>query len=146
MKQIELFKGRKIVQINDREAGSVFDFMRHICGPHELDIYEKKKLDFAYFGNATPSANISFGYLEYGTDVTVRLGREIEHYTVCLPLRGRQTISHAHTRFLSEHDKAIVLSPGLEFTVDLQRDWRSLFITISRGLMDLELRRLVGRP
>lgn len=145
MTRIELFKARKVVQVKDDQADSVFQFMRDVTGPHELEIYEKGELEFAYFGNASPSANVSFGYLEYGTDVTVRLGLGIEHYTVALPLRGRQALSRAGMRFLSEHDKAIVLSPGLDFTVDIERDCRSLFITINRRLMELELRRLLGR-
>ncbi len=145
MTRIELFKTRKIVQVKDHEAGSVFQFMRDICGPHELDIYEKGELEFAYFGNAVPSTNVSFGYLEYGTDVTVRLGDGIEHYTVALPLRGRQILSRAATRVLSVPDKAIVLSPGLDFTVDIERDCRILFVTIKRRLMELELKRLLGR-
>lgn len=139
-----LVAAKDIVRVKDQDADSVFQFMRSFCGQHGLGIHKKGDLRFGYYGTAKPRADISFGYLEYGTAVTVCLGDGIENYSVSLPLQGTQTVYQGRERCLSEPRKAIVLSPAREIAVDIDSNWRSVFITINRRIVDLELRRLTG--
>lgn len=142
---LSLLRAQRFAQVSDRQASSVHQFMEDFCGPHGLEIYHKKELAFSYAGNAAPSSNISFGYLEYGTDVTVQMGDGIDHYTVNLPLRGQQTVSQGLTRHKSDPQHGILLSPGQQLQVDMSREYRSIFVTINRHIMELALSRLIGR-
>lgn len=142
---LSLLRTQRFAQVFDRQASSVHQFMEEFCGPHGLEIYHQKELDFSYAGNGSPSSNISFGYLEYGTDVTVQIGDGIGHYTVNLPLRGTQTVSQGRLRYKSDASHGILLSPGQELQVDINRDYRSIFVTIKRHIMELALSRLIGR-
>lgn len=142
---ISLLRAQRFVEVSERQATSVHEFMENISGPHHLEIYHKKELAFTYAGNAVPSANISFGYLEYGTQVSVEMGAGIEHYTVNLPLTGRQTVSHGHRQITSNAQHGILLSPEMQLQIDIDREYRSIFVVINRRMMDLALSRLIGR-
>jgi len=137
--------GRKLVRVEDRHADSVYEFMEGICGPHQLNIFHKRELSFSYIGNAAPSANLTFGYLEYGTDVSVNMQADIEHYTVNLPLRGSLIVTVDELKVCSNPQRAILLSPGKQISIDIDRDWRSVFITIDRRIMELALSQLIGQ-
>ena len=142
---LSLLRAQRFAQISDRQATSVHRFMEDFCGPHGLEIYHQKDLAFNYAGNGTPSADISFGFLEYGTEVTVQMGDGIDHYTVNLPLRGAQTVTQDLARHKSDPAHGILLSPGQQLQVDIDRDYRSIFVTIKRQIMELALSRLIGR-
>lgn len=144
MVERERFESPAVVRVENDEPNTVFNFMWSICGPHELEIHDRSDLRFRYSGNARPASNISFGYLEYGTPVTVHLGGGIENYSLSLPVRDRQTALNADGSAVSDVKRAIVLSPRRDIMVDIEGDCAALFVTIDRRLMDLELRRLVG--
>ncbi|WP_264214337.1 AraC family transcriptional regulator [Leisingera thetidis] len=142
---ISLLRAQRFAQVSERQASSVHEFMESISGPHQLEIYHQKELAFSYAGNAVPSANISFGYLEYGTQVSVEMGAGIEHYTVNLPLTGHQTVSHGQRKIASNPQHGILLSPKMQLQIDIDHEYRSIFVVINRGMIELALSRLIGR-
>jgi AraC-like DNA-binding protein len=142
---VSLLRGQKLVRVQDKQAESVFEFMAGIWGPHRLDIFHTSDLSFSYIGNASPSANLTFGYLEYGTDVGVNNPADFEHYVVNLPLRGRLAVTFDDRKVWSTPQRAILLSPGKQISLDIERDWRSVFITISSRIMELALSQLIGQ-
>ncbi|MDO5604198.1 MAG: AraC family transcriptional regulator [Paracoccus sp. (in: a-proteobacteria)] len=142
---IGLLRAQRFAQVSHQRATSVHQFMEDICGPHGLEIYHKKELAFRYAGNAAVSRNVSFGYLEYGTQVSVGMGEGIGHYTVNLPLHGSQRVTGGQTRVDSDARSGIILSPGMQLQLDIDRDYRSIFVTIDRPIMELALSRLIGR-
>ena len=73
------------------------------------------------------------------------MGDGIDHYTVNLPLRGAQTVTQDLARHKSDPAHGILLSPGQQLQVDIDRDYRSIFVTIKRQIMELALSRLIGR-
>ncbi len=135
---------RSVIRVREQEANSVLQFMTSIYGPHELNIHERNSVKFGYVGNARAMADTSFGYLEYGSTVTVSLGKEIDHYTVCLPIQGSHTLFDSGIPDLS--NKALVLSPGREASINMDSQWRSVFVTFNRRILEFELARLLGQP
>jgi AraC-like DNA-binding protein len=120
--------------------------MTSVGGPHRLKIANERDLRFTYTGNATPTSTVSLGYLEYGTDVTVFLNQSSEYYSVSLPINGQLLLNSGGAQHSSEGSKAIVISPGRQSTLDLDGSCRTLVVSINRRLLELVLRRLIGRP
>lgn len=142
---LSLLRAQRFAQTSGHHLTSVHQFMEGNFGTHGLEIYHQKELAFQYAGNAVPMSNISFGYLEYGTEATIKLDDGIDHFTVNLPLQGQQIVTHGATRHKSNPAQGILLSPGQHLTVDIDRDCRSVYVTINRRVMELALSRLIGR-
>lgn len=141
---VSLLRAQKMVRVADRHADSVYQFMENFCGPHKLEFHHKSEVSFSYVGNAARLSNVSFGYLEYGAAVTVGIGADIGHYALSLPVNGRQIVSQGGADTYSDSRQAILLSPGKPLTVDIDRGWRSVFITVNARIMELALSQLIG--
>lgn len=137
---------RRLIEVCERDASPVCDFMVNMCGPHSLDFINRKEVSFSYSGSGLSNSNITFGYLEYGTETRIGIGAGIGHYSISLPRRGRQTVVAGNRRYQTGAQTAVILSPGENLEVDLDRDWQSVFVTINTRIMDLALSRLIGGP
>ncbi|WP_323019616.1 AraC family transcriptional regulator [Pararhodobacter sp.] len=137
---------RRLIEVCERDASPVCDFMVNMCGPHSLDFMNRKDVSFSYRGSGNSNSNITFGYLAYGTETRIGIGAGIGHYSISLPRSGRQTVVSGSRRYQSGPLQAVILSPGEDVEVDLDRDWRSVFVTINKRIMDLALGRLIGAP
>ncbi|MCY1396159.1 HTH-type transcriptional activator RhaS [compost metagenome] len=146
MTYVDFFNKKQTVKVIDDNPDSVFQFMRSFCGDHDMDVREKRSLHFEYSGHAKAANEMTLGYLEYGTPVSVHLGSGMEHFSISLPLRGSQMARTAGASTLSEPSTGLVLSPGRELIIDLDRECSSVFVTVNRELMYRELQRLICRP
>lgn len=142
---VDFYNKKQAVKVTDENPDSVLHFMRSFCGDHDMDLRERRSLRFEYSGHVKASKEMTLGYLEYGTPVSVHLGTAMEHFSISLPLRGCQTAQVAGERTLSEPGFGLVLSPGRKLVLDLDRECSSIFVTINRELMYRELHRLVCR-
>ncbi|GAA0788819.1 AraC family transcriptional regulator [Marinobacterium sediminicola] len=127
-------------------AGEAVSWMSNICGPHDLKVHEPSKIHFRHVGNILNSTTTAIGYIEYGTDVTVKVEDLSNSYSISLPLSGYQELSCRDGNVQSNITNGVIISPAAPYELHISGNCRKTLVRISRQAMELGLESLIGKP
>ncbi|MGF6694377.1 AraC-like DNA-binding protein [Metapseudomonas resinovorans] len=121
--------------------------MSNICGPHHLKVAKPERIQFHHSGNVLPSMSTTLGYVEYGTDVTIGVGEEmnLNCYSVSLPLCGEQELAKSGRLLHSDRDWGVIVSPHEHQELTIGGDCHKLQVAIPRAAMQQTLEDLLQR-
>ncbi|MDE3737889.1 AraC family transcriptional regulator [Pseudomonas resinovorans] len=122
-------------------------WMSNICGPHHLKVAKPERIQFHHSGNVLPSMSTTLGYVEYGTDVTIGVGEEmnLNCYSVSLPLCGEQELAKSGRLLHSDRDWGVIVSPHEHQELTIGGDCHKLQVAIPRAAMQQTLEDLLQR-
>ncbi|AOE84099.1 AraC family transcriptional regulator [Pseudomonas sp. TCU-HL1] len=121
--------------------------MSNICGPHQLKAAKPERIQFHHSGNVLPSMSTTLGYVEYGTDVTIGVGDEmnLNCYSLSLPLSGEQELAKSGRLLRSDRDWGVIVSPHEHQELTIGGDCHKLQVAIPRAAMQQTLEDLLQR-
>jgi AraC-like DNA-binding protein len=124
------------------------NWMAGICGPHGLEVSCPQRLHFHHSGNVLRSMATTLGYVEYGTDVTVRIQDTdpLNCYSVSLPLVGQQELATQDQLLLSDQGTGLILSPHENQQLTIAGNCRKILVAIPRPALRKVLEGLLQRP
>lgn len=130
------------------DIDSARDWMASICGPHALKVRHPERLKFYQSGTVLRSMSTTIGYVEYGTDVTVAVDSEspLNCYSVSLPLVGQQELAAQGKLWVSDQNRALIVSPQESQDLDIAGNCRKIHIAISRSSLQQVLQMMLQRP
>lgn len=122
-------------------------WMSNICGPHHLKAARPERIQFHHSGNVLPSMSTTLGYVEYGTDVTIGVGEELNLncYSLSLPLSGEQELAKSGHLLRSDRDSGVIVSPYEEQELTIGGDCRKLQVAIPLAAMQKTLEEMLQR-
>ena len=122
-------------------------WMSNICGPHHLKAAKPERIQFHHSGNVLPSMSTTLGYVEYGTDVTIGVGDEmnLNCYSLSLPLAGEQELVKSGHLLRSDRDWGVIVSPHEYQELTIAGDCHKLQVAIPRAAMQQTLEDLLQR-
>lgn len=134
---------RRFLTAELNSTSSARDWMRRICGPHDLEILKPNELLFRHQGAAL--GPLSFGVIEYSTFAHVKTQDLLHSYSISLPLAGTQYIEHKKDRIESNSKLGLIVSPGHPVSLVLDADCRKQLVRISRSTVEQKLAALLRR-
>lgn len=129
-----------------QDAADAVSWMSDICGPHDLRVYNARKMHFRHEGNILNSTTTAIGHIEYGTDVTVKIEDLANSYSISLPISGYQELSAGNRKTESNITNGIIISPSAPCELNISGNCRKSLVRISRREMELALEASLGRP
>ncbi|WP_432695902.1 AraC family transcriptional regulator [Marinobacterium sp. YM272] len=142
--QFEADSSKKILA-DIQDAADAVSWMSDICGPHELQVYNARKMRFRHEGNILNSTTTAIGHIEYGTDVTVQIEDLQNSYSISLPISGFQELSTGDSKIESNITSGIIISPSAPCELNISGNCRKSLVRISRREMELSLQSALGR-
>ncbi|MBA4501340.1 AraC family transcriptional regulator [Marinobacterium marinum] len=128
-----------------QNASDAISWMSNICGPHDLRVHDAHKMHFRHVGNILNSTTTAIGYIEYGTDVTVKVEDLSNSYSISLPLSGYQELSCAEGNVQSNITSGVIISPAAPYELNISGNCRKTLVRISRQAMKVGLEAMLGR-
>lgn len=128
------------------DAGDAISWMSNLCGPHDLKVHDAHKIHFRHVGNILNSTTTAIGYIEYGTDVTVKVEDLSNSYSISLPLSGYQELSSKTGNVQSNITSGVIISPSAPYELNISGNCRKTLVRISRQAMEMGLESLTGKP
>lgn len=128
------------------DAGDAVSWMSNICGPHDLTVHNANRMHFRHVGNILNSTTTAIGYIEYGTDVTVKVEDLSNSYSISLPISGYQELSCDSGNVQSNITSGVIISPAAPYELHISGNCRKTLVRISRQAMELGLEGLIGKP
>ncbi|WP_191600859.1 AraC family transcriptional regulator [Marinomonas algicola] len=123
-------------------------WMDDICGPHALDIWGSKPLDFHHKGHRLPKLGIVAGSLSYGSNVTIGVDSDnsLKGYSISLPLHGYQKLRSAGSEFYSNENNGLIVSPTSQQELEINDKCEKLQLLIPSKAMTSVAERLIKEP
>ncbi|MGQ4615841.1 AraC-like ligand-binding domain-containing protein [Nocardia sp. R7R-8] len=84
-------------------------------------------------------------YLDYGTDVRIDPRQCDDFYMIQVPLAGRTLVSSGSETFVSTPERAFVLQPGRQMSLEVEGVNRNLLLRLDRVSIHHVLRKKLGR-
>lgn len=134
---------RQFLAAELNSISSARDWMRSVCGPHDLQILKPNELLFRHQGAVL--GQLSFGVIEYSTAAHVKTQDLLHSYSISLPLAGSQYIEHKKDRIESNPELGLIVSPGHPVSLILGADCRKQLVRISRTAVEQKLASLLHR-
>ncbi|WP_171263373.1 AraC family transcriptional regulator [Acinetobacter sp. ANC 4648] len=122
-------------------------WMNNICGKHELIVPRQHKLNFQhqYARLSTSSDALSFGYIQYGTDVGIVNAKTLRCYSLSLPLTGEQELQLVDSNIISNNQIGLIINPQEELQLNIAGDCKKLHIAIPKEKLEYVLKGLIGQ-
>lgn len=124
------------------------DWMRRVCGPHDLMVRSGRPLRFVHAGDRLGALSTAIGCIEYGTDVCIGIndGRPLESYSISLPLTGDQELRMGRSVISSDTEHGLIIDPCAYQELSMSGHCRKLLVAIDRGAMRATLEQMLGHP
>lgn len=124
------------------------DWMRRVCGPHELMVEPGRSLRFVHAGDRLGALSTAIGCIEYGADVRIGIDDScpLDSYSISLPLVGDQELRLGNAVFGSDPERGLIIDPSACQELSISGDCRKLLVAIDRGAMRTALEQMLGRP
>ncbi|QSR33474.1 AraC family transcriptional regulator [Marinobacterium iners] len=148
LEHTSLFKGdaSKKLSADIQDTVGAVSWMSNICGPHDLQVYNSRRMHFRHVGNILSSTTTAIGYIEYGTDVTVNIEDLENSYSISLPLSGFQELSTPEQSIQSNITSGVIISPTKPCELSISGNCRKTLVRVSRQEMEQTLQSLLGKP
>ncbi|MDD0812702.1 AraC family transcriptional regulator [Curvibacter sp. RS43] len=124
------------------------DWMRRVCGPHDLVVRPGRSLRFVHAGDQLGALSTAIGCIEYGTDVRIDIqGRSpLDRYSISLPLSGEQALRIGGHVIGSDPEHGLIIDPSAHQELSISGHCRKLLVAIDRGAMHSVLSQMLGHP
>lgn len=128
------------------DAHGAREWMRRVCGPHELIVEAGRPLAFEHAGDTLGPMSTVIGCVGYGADVAVRIDGQapLDCYSVSLPLVGEQELVAGGRRLRSDAETGLVVAPALRQELRISGDCRKLLVAIDRQALRGTLEDMLG--
>ncbi|WP_229680612.1 AraC family transcriptional regulator [Marinobacterium zhoushanense] len=148
LENVSLFEAEssKKISADIQDTADAVSWMSNICGPHDLTVYNARKMHFRHVGNILNSTTTAIGHIEYGTDVTVKIEDLENSYSISLPISGFQELSTPDNKTESNITSGIIISPSAPCELNISGNCRKSLVRISRREMELSLESMIGKP
>lgn len=125
------------------EISDAQNWMKNICGQHDLIVKNKNKLSFQHeFVHLAPNST-ALGYVKYGTDVSIVNEKKLHCYSISLPLSGEQELTIQNNQILSNKDIGLILNPQEELSLNISGDCKKIHLAIPKTKIDQILKQLI---
>lgn len=124
-------------------------WMSGVCGNHSwLKVESESRFRLVHTGSRLSRMATTVGILECGTDVIVGFHGDVpmNSYNISLPLSGQQELSHTGSRYNSDNDTGIVVTPGMNQELAMSGNCRRLHVVIQRTALRNTLEEILNRP
>ncbi len=115
-----------------------------LLGTHRLHVAPEMEHEFSATFHAVLIRDVTLGYLDYSTEVTVDVRRLPDNYVVIVPASGSSTITTGGMAVAASPVMAAIPAPGGPMTLECARDAAHLVVRIERAALDVHLSRLLG--
>lgn len=122
-----------------------------LLGSHRVHVEPAAAHRFTATFHGVLIRDVTLGYLDYATDVTVEVRRLPDDYLVIVPANGTSTITIGGTggsgvaaSVAASPVMAAIPAPGEPMTLTCDADAAHLVVRIERAALDLHLSRLLG--
>ncbi|PSL16096.1 AraC-like DNA-binding protein [Marinobacterium halophilum] len=150
MREKEIFlsgKPPKKLIADIHNADDAESWMSNICGPHDLTVYDAKRMHFRHIGNILNSTTTAIGNIEYGTDVTIKVEDLSNSYSISLPVSGFQELSCSNSNNVQSNiTSGVIISPSAPYELNISGNCRKTLVRISRQAMEIGLEAMIGKP
>ncbi len=116
-----------------------------MLGAHRVVIDTADVEDFQATFHGVLLRDITLGYLDYSTAVTVDVLELGNDHLVIVPANGESTVTNQERAVQASPVMAVLPAPGTAMTLSCERDAAHLLVRISHAALDLHLSRLLGR-
>ena len=123
------------------------DWMKRVCGPHELMVKQQSSLRFVHSGDTLGSRSTAIGCIEYGTDVNIGIDHScpLDSYSISLPLTGEQELHTQASVIGSDPESGLIIDPAARQELWISGNCCKLLVAINRTTMKLMLEQMLGR-
>lgn len=124
-------------------------WMSGVCGNHSwLKVESESRFRLVHTGRRLSRLATTVGFLECGTDVVVGFHGDVpmSSYNISLPVTGQQELNHTGSRYRSDSDTAIVVTPGVNQELAMSGNCRRLHVAIQRTALRNTLEEILNRP
>lgn len=118
-----------------------------LLGSHRVHADPAATHQFAATFHGVLIRDVTLGYLDYATDVTVEVRRLPDNYLVIVPANGTSTITtggSGGTEVAASPVMAAIPAPGEPMTLRCDAEAAHLVVRIERAALDVHLSRLLG--
>ncbi len=118
-------------------------FGRDLLGPHRIRADDRTAFQASL--HAVLVRDVTFGYLDYSTGVTVEAQRLTSDIVVLMPASGASTFVTRGSVVQASPVCAAIPVPGAPMTMNCPADTAHLLVHIDRSAIEVHLSRLLGR-
>jgi AraC-like DNA-binding protein len=118
---------------------------RDLLGSHRVVVDDPGSARFNATYHGVLIRDVTLGYLDYGTAVTVHVHELGADTLVIVPANGEADVLNSGSRVDASPVMAAIPQPGTEMTLRCPQDTALLVVRIDRSALDLHLGRLLGR-
>ena len=121
-------------------------FGNDLLGTHRVKVAPADTRSFVATYHAVLLRDITLGYLDYGTDVTVEIHQSTPDQLVVVPATGSSTVVIDNNSMETSPVHAVTLPPGGTARIECDRHTAHLVVRIDSGALCRHVSRLTGRP
>lgn len=120
-------------------------FGRDLLGTHRIRPANTASGEFLATFHAVLIRDVTLGYLQFGTTVSVEVQELTEDHLVIVPANGTSTITNRGTTVDATPVVAVVPAPSTPMTLSCDGEAAHLVVRITRSALQVHLSRLIGR-
>lgn len=118
---------------------------RDLLGAHRVIVDSADSTNFQATFHGVLIRDVTLGYLEYSTAVTIEVQELPNNYLVIVPAAGTAVVETATTRVETSPVMAAIASPSTSMRLTCGADAAHLVLRLDRDAIETHLSRLIGR-